>query len=138
LPVPRVSEARPFYRAARHRFEDAELLFEQERFTGAVYLAGYCVECMLKALGIVGTAASRRPALVKEFRGAKAHDYGWLKKKCSVFWKGGLPSGLAMHFSRVNTWSTELRYDSRATREGEAREFLDSAAAIMKWIDSRL
>lgn len=33
---------------ARMRMEDAEALFEQNRFNGGIYLAGYAVECHLK------------------------------------------------------------------------------------------
>jgi len=134
LGVPRISEAQPFYRAARHRFEDAEFLLKQKRTTGAVY----SVECMLKALAVVLTPRGRRQKLLKGFRGAKAHDFEWLKKQCSIYWRGGLPGELAKAFSRVNTWSTALRYDSKATKEAEAEEFLNSAAEIIKWIDSRL
>jgi len=35
---------------AKQRFDDALLLLEMGRTTAAVYLAGYSVECMLKAL----------------------------------------------------------------------------------------
>jgi hypothetical protein len=138
LPLPNISEAQPFYRAALHRFEDAEFLLQGKPTTGAVYLAGYSVECMLKAMAVASTPRNQRRRLWKEFRGAKAHDFEWLKRQCSIYWKGGLPGSLARHFSRVNTWSTALRYDSTATKEAGARGFLTSAAEIMNWIDQRL
>ena len=48
MALPSASEARPYYRAAKQRFEDARFLLEADRTTGAIYLAGYCVECMLR------------------------------------------------------------------------------------------
>jgi hypothetical protein len=45
MALPKPVEARRYYRAAVQRFDDAQLLLEQSRTTGAVYLAGYTVEC---------------------------------------------------------------------------------------------
>ncbi len=36
--------------ASRRRFEDAQALLAQKRWTGAIYLGGYTVECSLKSL----------------------------------------------------------------------------------------
>src|SRR4051794_26926619 len=36
-------------KAAKHRREDAQALFDAERWRGCMYLAGYSVECLLKA-----------------------------------------------------------------------------------------
>ena len=36
--------------ASRRRLEDAETLHKQKRWTGAIYLGGYAVECALKSL----------------------------------------------------------------------------------------
>jgi HEPN domain-containing protein len=58
--LPHSRGARLFYRAALHRYDDAALLLEAGRTTGAVYLAGYTVECMLKALVLAGVPASFR------------------------------------------------------------------------------
>ena len=60
MALPEAREARPYYQTAKQRFEDARFLLEAERTTGAVYLAGYCVKCMLKALVLSRTPAGRR------------------------------------------------------------------------------
>src|SRR5262249_37936875 len=70
----RAAEAGVYYRAAWHRFDDANLLLEAGRTTGAVYLAGYTVECMLKALVLASAAPRLRAALRKEFHGQRAHN----------------------------------------------------------------
>jgi HEPN domain-containing protein len=36
-------------KASKHRMTDAEALFAERRWRGAMYLAGYAVECLLKA-----------------------------------------------------------------------------------------
>jgi len=49
--LPRAPEAQRYDRAAQHCLEDAQLLLTWGRTTGAVYLAGYTVECVLKSPG---------------------------------------------------------------------------------------
>jgi hypothetical protein len=44
MAMPSSAPARRFYQAAKQRFDDALLLFEMERTTAAIYLAGYSVE----------------------------------------------------------------------------------------------
>ena len=52
MATPSSKESRLFYRCAKQRYEEAQILLEAGRPTGAVYLAGYGIECMLKALVI--------------------------------------------------------------------------------------
>jgi hypothetical protein len=76
--MPSSVQARRFYRAAKQRFDDALLLLEMERTTAAIYLAGYSVECMLKALILSAVPQAQEAELLGMFRGARAHDYEWL------------------------------------------------------------
>ncbi len=63
--LPTAQGARPFYRAGKQRFEDARLLLDKaERTTGAIYLAGYGVECLLKALVLSVIPAANRQQMV--------------------------------------------------------------------------
>ena len=50
MAIPASIEARLYYRCAFQRHEDAQILLRADHTTGAVYLAGYGVECILKAL----------------------------------------------------------------------------------------
>ena len=43
--------------------------------TGAVYLAGYSVECILKALIFSVVPLVQIEAVLGSFRGVRAHDY---------------------------------------------------------------
>jgi HEPN domain-containing protein len=76
--MPSSAHARRFYRAAKQRFDDALLLLEMERTTAAVYLAGYSVECMLKALILSAVPQTHEEELLGMLHGVRAHDYEWL------------------------------------------------------------
>jgi len=138
--MPNSMQARRFYRAAKQRFDDALLLLEMERTTAAVYLAGYSVECMLKALilSTVPQAQTQEADMLGLFRGARAHDYEWLLQLYAE--KGGarLPLSVVPHFARVNSWSTDMRYAPGTIAAREAQAFVDSAAEIILWADGRL
>jgi HEPN domain-containing protein len=79
MSVPHSREARLYYRCAIQRLEDALILLAALHTTGAVYLAGYGVECVLKALLLSSLAEAPRREMLSSFRGAKAHDYEWLR-----------------------------------------------------------
>jgi HEPN domain-containing protein len=133
-----LSDARLFHRCAIQRFRESEVLFEAGYTTGAVYLAGYGIECVLKALVLTATPASLRPNTLKSFRGNKAHDYEWLRSKYLVTGGARFPAEITRHFTLVNDWSTDLRYNPQSVRADEAEEFLGSAAAIIRWAEGRL
>jgi len=137
--LPAAQEARPFYRAGKQRFEDARVLLEKaERTTGAIYLAGYGVECLLKALVLSVVPAGDRHDMVANFRGTRAHHYDWLKAR--YFENGGapFPSEISKALALVNTWDTEWRYRSGLASRREAEDFLRAAEAIIMWADGRL
>ena len=138
MAMPSSVQARRFYRAAKQRFDDALLLLEMDRTTAAVYLAGYSVECMLKALILSTVPPAQEAALLAQFRGARAHDYEWLLHLYSD--KGGarMPVSVVPHFARVNSWSTDMRYTPGTIAAHEAKAFVDAAIAIMTWADRRL
>jgi HEPN domain-containing protein len=137
--LPAAQEARPFYRAGKQRFEDARLLLEKaERATGAIYLAGYGVECLLKALVLSLVPAGNRQEVTANFRGARAHNFDWLKAQ--YFQNGGtpFPSEISKAFALVNTWDTEWRYRPGIVSRREAEDFLNAAEQIIMWADGRL
>ena len=138
MALPSAQEARPFYQSAKQRFEDARFLLEAERTTGAIDLAGYSVECILKALLLAITPDGERAETLASFRGAIAHNYDWLKAK--YFEKSGpvFPSTVSKNFSLVNTWTTDLRYKAGTSKRGEAEAFLRAAQEIIVWADGRL
>lgn len=67
MAVPRSKEARRFYRCAKQRLVEAQVLQNASMPTGAVYLAGYSVECILKALLFSVVPAAQTEAVPGSF-----------------------------------------------------------------------
>ena len=138
MSIPGSSDARLYYRCAFQRYEEAEVLFRAEYTTGAVYLAGYGIECILKALVLMAVPAAQRMDALRSFRGPKAHEYDWLRSQYLTSGGARFPREITQHFTLVNDWSTDLRYTPRSVREDEAEAFLAAAVAIIRWADGRL
>jgi len=138
MAIPSSASARLFYRAAKQRFEDAEFLLDANRTTAAVYLAGYGVECMLNALIVSVVPSSREDDVLVMFRGARAHDFDWLRLQYLERGGPALSAEIVPEFARVNTWSTDMRYSPGTTSMSDARVFLTACVAIYNWADGRL
>ena len=138
MPIPRSTNARLFYRAAKERFEDAELLLSLNRTTGAVYLAGYSVECIIKSLILSAVRPSREGAILAQFRGGQAHDFRWLTRLYEQHGRVVIPQQIALHFTRIRNWSTAMRYSAATVPSDEAKQFFNSTTKIMNWADGRL
>jgi hypothetical protein len=136
--LPQAPDARLYYRAGKQRFEDSQLLLGEERTTGAVYLAGYTVECLLKALVLACVAPALRQQLVGEFRGSRAHNIEWLSALYRHHVGAETPRNITRHLARVASWSTDLRYTTGLVKRREADEFMDSVVAIAIWADGRM
>ena len=126
-----------FFRAATQRRDEARFLLAKSTFTTAsIYLAGYAVECALKALLLRSESPSQNKTSVVTFRGQAAHNYDWLKHelaKRSV----GIPSDIVRLIAKVNWWGTEMRYQTRQVERRVAEEFLKSVDAIIEWVQGR-
>ena len=138
MPLPRPAEARRYYRAAKQRSDEANLLLEAGRTTGAVYLAGYTVECFLKALILASVSAKRRTEILAEFRGSRAHNLEWLGAVYRHETGAVVPRTVTRHLARVASWSTDLRYTTVILRRRDAEEFMESVTAVADWADGRM
>jgi HEPN domain-containing protein len=133
----REKQIRLFERAAQQRLAAAELLFTHDFYLDAIYLAGYTVECSLKALILRRTPRGDFEAMNEQLTevGAKGHDLEYLKKILKKQLRGGGRSdrealgALAVHWKALITWSTDLRYEVRKVRRREAEHYLDAVRA---------
>lgn len=132
------TEARRLYRCALQRYEDAEIPLRADHTTGAVYLAGYGVECILKTLVLMSIPATQQDGMLKQFRGGKAHDFEWLRSLYLTHGGPRFPNEVNRHFTLVSSWSTDLRSIPRQTRADEAEAFWGSTTAIIQWAKERL
>jgi len=138
MPLPASPDARLFYRCALQRLEESAYLLTGEYRTAAVYLAGYAVECILKALILSQASHADRKLALKSFKGAHAHDFGWLKGRYVRLGGSPFPTTAERHFIQVATWSTDLRYQAGTWRKRETEVFMKAAAANVDWADGRL
>lgn len=134
----REREIRLFERAADQRLTTAEFLLKHGFLVDSVYLAGYAVECALKALVLRWTPRREFDATREKLTqvGAKGHDFEYLKGVLKERRRAKDKSDrevlgvLAIHLKVVASWSTDLRYQVGTLSARRATAFFDAAKAI--------
>ena len=129
--------ARRNYRVAYQRFGDGVALLEISRPRAAIYLTGYAVECILKALLLMSTPPGARTKVLATFRGGIAHNIEWLRE-CLIARIGRLPVGENRCVSLFSSWSTDLRYEPGPGDPEDAEAFLTAAESILTWANGRM
>ena len=156
--------AREYKRAAGRRFDDAHELMQmptwdsqrsdakQRHLRGAMYLAGYAVECLLKAYLIhqmnaqtLGEAtqvldvqrASRglRP-LRNILRTAAGHQIAYLIQLTDL--QTAYPGYDLKLWGRLGEWQAAWRYESDIVARAEAETFLIDVQAAVDWLSSKM
>jgi hypothetical protein len=98
-----------------------------------MYIAGYVVECSLKALILARTPARRRAAMCEEIsRGQRGHDVEYLKARLKQV-KCEVPRDVVERLRRTAVWSTDWRYRVGLGEYRTAKEFLDATEYIRDW-----
>jgi HEPN domain-containing protein len=136
MPAGRI--ARNFYRCCWERLEDAENLLANNRNTGAVYLAGYSVECILKAMLLTTVPVAEQPEIAEEFRGNRAHDFDWLRSQYLERGGATFPEPILESLMLLDDWSTLLRYDPKMLDEELTATFFSATHFVVEWADGRL
>jgi len=133
-------------KASIHRLEDAEVLFRGGRWRGAMYMAGYAVECRLKYKLLEQWSCRTLEELEDELekkgnlRSLYTHSLKVLLRLA-----GGLER-LQQHnkvlWSKfaavVDAWQPAWRYSTDLGDHDEAENFLAAAKAVITWIDNSL
>lgn len=127
-------DARVYYIPARRRLEDARILLDNNRRDGARYLAGFAVECLLKALILAQSTPRQRPTLVTRLKGEFGHDLDALRKEIA---RRGLHPGDAelQAFRRLATWDNNDRYDPQLQSQEVAEATCTAAELLFGWAD---
>ena len=135
------TEVKRFYYAAELHFDSAAALMKVFPSLGSslrgheiVYLAGYVVECSLKALYLSRCSARRHEEVVDWLKATIKHNLeklkGELVKKGVAF-----PSEVMSHLKWVNThWSSEMRYRVHTWSREDTTRFLKSVRSIRAWV----
>ena len=115
--------------AFRHE-QDSRLLFDEQRYDNAAYLAGYTVECSLKLLLDCGEAINGK-ALAHELINLAGNGL-----KVAVVLSPGLQryridGNVAIDFALAN-WTPEKRYEPTGlVMEAEAAQLCDAARTCL-------
>jgi HEPN domain-containing protein len=134
-------------KAAKHRMADADALFIQERWRGSMYLAGYAVECLLKAKlmrkfrcyhleDLEGQLRRRR--LLTESQTVFTHQLEFLLR-----WTGALDrlrrdGANRRTFNIVNEWVPAWRYNPDLSNRDTADDFNSAVRRILTWIENNV
>jgi hypothetical protein len=130
--------SRDFQRASEQRFTTAEFLLEQRDYSlDAFYLAGYSVECILKALVMHLTPEPNREKAFGRLRsGARMHYPEHLNEELKNLGHP-IPKDLAKGFRRFD-WTTALRYEHGHWPVGEVRGYLKVAKKAIDWVKGEM
>lgn len=119
-----------FEQVARRMLADARFLLRHGRWHTAVYVAGYAVECLLKAMVCEHKGLERLP---EEF---EVHH---LRK---LLESAGLAQALSTQpeeerlFEYIQlTWDVQIRYAGQPYGRIQAEKFFDAVGRFLKWLE---
>ncbi len=126
-------------RLAEQHLEDASVLLEQKRWPGAYYVAGYSVECALKACIAKRTKEHDFPDknYARDVYTHKLSDLLALAElKEAKLEQCMLSRDFELNWKQVDSWSEECRYDPRGEREAYdlIQAISDNQEGVLPWI----
>ena len=122
------------------RLQDARVLLEHERFSAAYYLAGYVVECALKACIAKHTRQFDFPPERGTIDKIYVHDLAVLVKSAGLDQTLKADSEEDKEFDKnwtlAKDWSEKSRYQTRTKREayGLLEAISNSEHGVLQWI----
>ena len=124
-------------RLAELRLSDAEALFAARAFEGSYYLAGYAVECALKACIAKRTREFDFPDR-REVERSYTHDLARLldaaELKVMLYEEMGTNAVLKESWETVRVWSETSRYALNATEESAQNMLVAIRDWILPWL----
>jgi len=128
---------------ARLRLEEAKALHAAGKYDGAYYLAGYAVECALKACIAKRTRAEEFPPKPKVVQDYYVHDLEKLIKAAQLEQplqvRLQADARFNQNWTTVKLWNEDKRYESHTT-EPIAQELIgaieDPSHGVLPWLHS--
>jgi hypothetical protein len=130
-------------KAGLHRQRDAEALLHAQRWLGAMYLAGYSVECLLKSklmqrfdchdLKELETHL-RTKQLMRTADTVFSHQLYFLLQLTGALDRLRMNRQAWLAFATVNAWVPAWRYSPLARTKQEAKEFVDAVKIVTHWL----
>ena len=131
-------------KSSMHRRDDAHALLNAARWRGAMYMAGYSIECILKVKLMRMYACSNLRNLEEELqrRNLLAEHSTIFTHQLEVLLRlaGGLERlrqnyELWPLFNIVNRWIPAWRYNPDLSNREDAEDYLDAVDRIRHWIN---
>jgi hypothetical protein len=111
------------------RLQDASVLLQYERYPGAIYLAGYALECLLK------WAITQRRECVYLPAELETHELDILLLHAGLGECLGREGALRNMFAALaDSWGPELRYMARIPAPREAERLYREISKVYDWI----
>ena len=132
-----------FQQIADVRIEEAAVLLAQGKFDGAYYLAGYAVECGLKACIARLTSQDDYPPKPKFIHDYYSHEIDKLVKTAGLMARrdadAAADPALEKNWDIVKDWTEESRYERKT--QAQAQQLIaaitDAARGVLPWIKRR-
>jgi HEPN domain-containing protein len=131
-------------RLTDERVADAEALLAAQRWSGAYYMAGYAVECALKAciLAYIESHIEVVFGVRKYVEDCWTHDIRKLVKQAAL--EGKLDTdtahngGLQRNWQAVKDWTERSRYEAKGRQDAEEllAAITDTADGVLPWLKS--
>lgn len=134
-------------KAGRHRLDDARVLINSARWRGAMYLAGYAVECLLKTKLMRMYDCRHLQELENELQqrgvlGAHAtvftHHLEVLLRLTAGTDRLRKDQALWRLFTLVNQWVPAWRYSANVSDADDATDFMAAVEAVSRWIENNI
>lgn len=117
---------------AKARFKDAQVLYAEKRYEGAIYICGYAVELALKAR-ICKTLRWKEYRTDRDYTSFKTHNLDVLLHLSGV--EDKIKPSLLVEWSIVIRWTPQTRYQSigKVSAE-EANSMLTAVNSLLRKI----
>jgi hypothetical protein len=137
-PLTDTSDRRVQLGASRRRLEDAQALHQQKRWSGAMYLGGYAIECSLKSLICYEERKSNfkdTQIFKKGLKAAGLHNLLTLLDGVPSIQRANRTDRTNVYLVTCNTVSSvwrndELRYSDKLGNEQESQRFIESVQKL--------
>lgn len=134
-------------KAGKHRLDDARALLNAIRCRGAMYLAGYAIECLLKTklMRLFDCRQLRELEEELQRRGVLGGQATIFTHQLETLLRltGGLDrlrqnEPLWRLFNMVNRWVPAWRYSADLSNSDDAKDFLEAVEKLVHWIEHNI
>jgi hypothetical protein len=134
-------------KASKHRWDDAQALFNALRWRGSMYMAGYAIECLLKTKLMRKFDCRHLRELEEELQrrgviSAQAtvftHQLEVLLKLTQRMDQLRQDQQHWRSFNIVNRWVPAWRYTSHLSNRDDADDFLEAVGRLRHWIENNV